>query len=637
MTEKKECKNSILIKLLPFMLAFLGTASLRGIIALADSSSIAYTNSFFAVLVFAASTYILNRELPIFIIAGKRKHIFATVYSFLLSLAMQLGASMEVYDNVRFTDITLWLRVVGMTLFVAPIINTIWDKLSVLFNNSKEKDTNKSEKKTKPLNFYQIWGIIFLLWLPTMLALYPGAFVYDAQDEYIEVISRAFTMHHPLLHVLLLGGIIHAAEYVGWTANSGIAIYVVLQMLLLSWIFAYSIKMLEKWGMKKKLLAGTMAFFCLFPLFPLYSVCTAKDTLFSGFFLLVVLMLVDIKKGHFFEMKEMLLFVFSSVIMMLLRNNGMYAYLVAIPIIYIALVMESKARADRRKDNSDTDKPQEDSIKEDKKESKEKTKQFTSPVKLAIIMLLSVVLFFGVNYILKTVTDAESNEHQEMLTVPIQQLSRAYKYSPEAFTSEDVEALHEILPEDSLITYNLRISDVLKSGFDNVAYSSNPSKYRSLWAKIGMKKPLVYINGWLGTSYGYWYPDALNNVYSGNQMYTFQYGESSYFGFETEPPGKRESKFRVLELFYENMSLKLFQQKVPVVSMLFSPGFMFWVFATVFMLLLREKKNVIPLIPVLLLWLTVLLGPTTIVRYVLILWYVIPLYPVLFYDDKKGV
>lgn len=608
--------NVLFKKIIPYILAIFGTYSLVGTLAITDSQSISYSNSLFSVMLFGLLVFVLVRILPAFYEAGKRKHIFAAVFSFFFSIAMQFGADMEAIENVRITTPVLWLRILMMTLFMMPIINSIWDLLAVWFMQSKEKGG-----AGKSLSFYQIWAIIFLLWLPTLMALYPGAFVYDAQEEYVEVISRAFTMHHPLLHVLLLGGIIHAAEYIGLTANTGIAIYVLLQMAVMSAIVTYFIKMLEKWGMNRKILAGIMVCFGIFPIFPLYAVCTAKDTLFVGFFLLIVLLLADFGNKSFFSMKEMCLFVIASVLMMLLRNNGMYAYLVSIPVIYICVhVVNKKNKSGKEEESGD---------------SSEHKKDMAPALKLVILMLLSMIIFFGCNLILKTVTKATDDEHQEMLTVPIQQIARVYTYSQDVFSEEDIDTLHEVLPEEYLTTYRLRISDVLKSGFDNEKYSQNPAKYRALWLKMGLKKPLIYLNAWFGTSYGYWYPDAINNVYGGNQMYTYQYTESSYFGFETEPPGERDSKFKVLELFYRNMSLRLFQQKLPVISMLFSPGFVFWVFAFVFVLVLREKKNIIPLVPVLLLWLTVLLGPTTIVRYVLILWFIIPLYPVLFYTERN--
>jgi hypothetical protein len=104
------------------------------------------------------------------------------------------------------------------------------------------------------------------------------------------------------------------------------------------------------------------------------------------------------------------------------------------------------------------------------------------------------------------------------------------------------------------------------------------------------------------------------------------YKDISYFGFETEPPGERHSLFPLLERFYRNISLELYQQKVPVISMLFAPGFVFILFAGHLLGLMKDKKwiTVAAYSPVWLLWATVLLGPTVLVRYVLILWCILP-------------
>ena len=138
----------------------------------------------------------------------------------------------------------------------------------------------------------------------------------------------------------------------------------------------------------------------------------------------------------------------------------------------------------------------------------------------------------------------------------------------------------------------------------------------------------MYLNAWLVNSYGYWYPDMIINVYGGNQMYTFMYKDSSYFGFETEPPGERHSLFPLLERFYRNVSLELFQQRIPVLSMLFAPGFVFYLFAWAFFKVIKDRKwmTVAALCPILLLWATALLGPAVLVRYVLVLWCILPVF-----------
>lgn len=70
------------------------------------------------------------------------------------------------------------------------------------------------------LFFLLVWGIV-------LLAVYPGFFVYDAQDEFNQVAMRRFTTHHPLLHVVLLGGIVSLGNKIFASYNAGIALYMV--------------------------------------------------------------------------------------------------------------------------------------------------------------------------------------------------------------------------------------------------------------------------------------------------------------------------------------------------------------------------------------------------------------------------
>ena len=246
----------------------------------------------------------------------------AGIFAVLLSLGLHFGSRLEAVENVRMGNISMWLHIICLSLYILPIVTVMWNRIEVLVTGLF--CDNKADTNANPLNFFQIWAIIFLMWIPTFLALFPGAFVYDAQDEYIEVITRAFTTHHPLLHVLLLGGLVHGAEYIGYTANAGIAVYVLLQMAMMSGTFAYCIKKLEELGFKKVYLVCIMVFYGLFPIFPMYAVCTAKDGLFTAFLTLIIVELII----YVFRVEEFnpIVFTLASLLMMLMRNNGIYAY-----------------------------------------------------------------------------------------------------------------------------------------------------------------------------------------------------------------------------------------------------------------------------------------------------------------------
>ena len=605
-------------RLTPWVNAFLFCVGIRGVMALGDATGIRYSNSILSVMLFILLLMLGRIVCLLFAKVDKVWKIKAYIFSTLLSAALHIGAEYEFYDGVDFAKPSLYFNTICLAIAMAPFVAYLWRKprkLNVIERDENEKDKASGKiseptsfRSSTPFNFFYIWAIIFLFWMPVFFALYPGAFVYDATEEYVEVISRQFTMHHPLLHVLALGGIVHLFEYIGAGANLGIAVYVLLQMLVMSAALSFVVRSLQMWGVTKRYAFITVLFFSIFPLFPLYAVCTAKDGLFTVFLLVSVVSMGNIIRSTDAEkapasttsMSDMVIFLASSTLMMMLRNNGLYAYTATALIIVIVFIVDRRHRS-------------------------ASSNRITA--RLLILMALSIVLSLGGTRILKLATGATDGEHQELLTVPIQQLARTYTYNPEAFTPDEEALLKAFIPEDYLTTYTPRVSDVLKSGFDNRYYESHRALFYRLWLTIGARRPLTYLNAHLGTAYGYLYPDALNNVYKGNAMYTFTYTDSSYFGFETEPPGTRESMLPALELLIEKFSLTLFQQKCPVLSMLFAPGFVFWVF--IFILFgYVDRKNLPMLLPVLMTFATVLLGPTTLVRYVLILWYIISLYPV---------
>ena len=606
----------------PWVNAFLFCVGIRGVMALGDAIGIRYSNSILSVMLFILLLMLGRIVCPLFAKVDKVWEIKAYIFSTLLSLALHIGAEYEFYDGVDFAKPSLYSNTICLAIAMAPFVAYLWRKLKGLDMIEREEtgmdkpsdktSGQKAFRSSTPFNFFYIWAIIFLFWMPVFFALYPGAFVYDATEEYVEVISRQFTMHHPLLHVLALGGIVHLFEYIGAGANLGIAVYVLLQMLVMSAALSFVVRSLQMWGVTKRYAFITVLFFSIFPLFPLYAVCTAKDGLFTVFLLASIvsmgniIRLADVKDAQppshasAPSMSDMVIFLASSALMMMLRNNGLYAYTATALIIGIVFMVDRRHRS--ASSNGIT-------------------------TRLLILMALSIVLSLGSTRILKLATGATDGEHQEMLTVPIQQLARTYTYSPEAFTPDEEALLKAFIPEDYLTTYSPRISDVLKSGFDNQYYESHRALFYKLWLTIGTRRPLTYLNAHLGTAYGYIYPDALNNVYKGNTMHTFTYTDSSYFGFETEPPGIRDSMLPALEFLIEKFSLTLFQQKCPVLSMLFAPGFVFWVFFFVLVGYV-DRKNLPMMLLVLMTFATVLLGPTTLVRYVLILWYITPLYPI---------
>lgn len=561
-------------------------------------NTLAISNSWFSILAWGIFWFLSYQaykdiELGVAMQTKRQGIIAAAVLGCLFSLCIAFGVQLDRAESVNFLDGMMWCSILVWAVMLTCWIYRGWMWLETWQGKTKKLDTIIRQWDSLSAKKQALFTMIFLLlcWLPVFLAVYPGFFVYDAQDEFIQVQTRNFTTHHPLPHVLLLGGIILAVNKVFGSYNAGIAAYTLFQMFVMAGVFTYVISYMKKVGIGRRLRVLSLLYFGLFPVNVMFVLCSAKDGIFSGAFLLLLTALVDMVKnreGFFKDWKKQLLLVGSALVMMSFRHNGMYAFMVMVPILLIYMKGCRK--------------------------------------KVGILLGIAFAGYFVLTSGLTAVFHAEDSENQEMLTVPIQQLARTWKYDGESMTPEQKETLYEILPEEVLSFYTAKVSDGVKIAFNNEAFSANPSKYIKLWAEVGLAHPFTYMNAWLMTSYGFWYPDTVIDVYRGNSVFTFTYEDSSFFGYEVEQPGTRESKIPWLDEAYRQMSLEIAQQKLPVVSMLFSPGFLFWVFAFAGGYAFYRKKYelLIPFGLILLLWLTVILGPTYLPRYVLVLWFALP-------------
>ena len=554
---------------------------------LSSGKGLDFSNSFLSVLLWALSFPAVDKALWKDGSLQEKKG-WRFFFAFVFVLACLFGRRLESAGYVDFTDWGMWISIPFLTFFFGLLTGRLWQWLEGKRTLSAYQEARMSERRKNLvvfLFFLVIWGIV-------LLAVYPGFFVYDAQDEFNQVALRSFTTHHPLLHVLLLGGIISLGNKLFSSYNMGIALYMLFQMAVMAGCFTYVLSFFRKRGTSGWFRAAGFLYFAFFPVIQMYVLCSAKDTLYSAGMILVIVLLLQLfeERESAVSWKTYGLLLVSLFVMAAMRHNGFYILLLLIPVTGIGA-------------------------------DKNKRKKVLAAGIGALALYLLVTGGLG-----RLLHAQENGENQEMLTVPIQQLVRVYSCSPSVFTKEEREILLTFLPEEALQRYTPKLSDRVKIDFNNESYKENPSQFWKLWWSVGRKAPAAYLNAWLLTSYGFWYPDAVIDVYRGNTVFTYTYEDSSYFGFETELPGVRESKIPFLNEWFRRLSLELFQQKVPVLSMLFSPGFLFLIYLSGLLFLMKQKEfgRVLAFLPVVLNWGTVILGPTYLVRYVLIFWFALP-------------
>lgn len=522
----------------------------------------------------------------------KRALVISIITGFIISSCLIIGYAADTWGELRIGNPWWWAA--GAFIW----INAAW-LLYVLFSYMARITSDRSDRKPdniKPYNvktFITSWIIILICWIPVFLAEYPGFFVYDATDEYVEVATRTFTTHHPLLHVLLLGGSVCAGNKLFGDVNLGIAMYTIAQMFVLAVVFAWIIQ-----RMKHKFI--WTIWYGLFPTIVMFALCSAKDGLFGAALSAAVVLTkrvldADHKDGGTIVKGNYICLAISLIFMMLLRHNGVYGFLIyaVATILYVAFT-----------------------------EAKNKKRILS----IVLLMLIALGTYKLADVGLEVATSAQNTENQEILTVPIQQLARTYAVYRDEMPEEDINTLMEIIPEEWLTHYTPDLSDPVKAGFVNEAYKANPGKYQRLWWKLFREHPLSFINAWINTSYGFYYPGTIVNVYAGHEVHTFTYTESSYFGYEVEEPGVRISLIPAIDRFYRWLSLDDDIQKAPVVSLLFSMGVMFIVMliCLAYGLYSKNYTYVVSMTLALGVWLTLLLGPTFLPRYVVFLWFLLP-------------
>ena len=395
--------------------------------------------------------------------------------------------------------------------------------------NSEEslisKSTNKNDITIRSINI--IAAIIPIIYVTMLVLMQPGFFVYDAGDELKMVESGIYTTHHPLLHVLLLGKTITWGKSSFGSYNAGVIAYLLIQIALLAIVCREALILLKKLEIRNRLIRAAGVFFAACPTMIMFALCSSKDALFTAALLMTILCLTemavekkvifagwndgrsdrreirsntisddvtssnshsnemsrkDIKdqtKEQSSEIKLICKVVPSAAFMMLLRHNGMYAWIVFAVLFALTILLKAIYY---KKHNANSN-------------------QFTPHLTRAIVFILPLVIYLAVTSGLTAAVHATGGEHQEILSVPIQQLARVYKYETDEFRPDQKDLMLRLMTDENWRSYEPKLSDNVKMTFNNAVYEQNKAQFFQMWINVGMRSPIAYAKAWLLTSY----------------------------------------------------------------------------------------------------------------------------------------
>ncbi len=347
--------------------------------------------------------------------------------------------------------------------------------------------------------------------------------------------------HHPVLMSLAMGRVIAFGKWLFGSYYAGVCLFGAVQMVFMAAVLAFALTRLRAWGIGR-LCAGLAAvFYLLHPFFATYSFSPLKDVWLSCLVLVCVVAALDCALG------------FSDSALSWKRATAWFA-------LFLCVLFAKKTGF--------------------------AILAFTFPFLMAIFwrgrwrFLAAYAVAFAVFAVVQGPVfshfGVKKGGSQEALSTPLQQIARTLKLYPGSLSPAQRAVLSEILPVEVLgEVYDPIISDSVKALLNRDALWSDPGKYAGLWARIGARHPLTYVDATLNNTLGYWYA---NVFYGGVMRETYfevsrRFVDEGRFSFDEDAVSRPpvEQTFLMRHLYQLVYATKL----VPLVSLLTSIGFFF--------------------------------------------------------------
>lgn len=421
----------------------------------------------------------------------KKKTIFCIVLSIIFSTITLISKSYLIDDTLTNLYITSAQIVKTFIMFFGHyfMYYAIIKKLINIELNSInfKKKTTFIEKQLNKRPALTAIVIIFLLWLPVIIIAMPGISTGDTLDELaqffhldsswsvesINLINEDIyiNMHHPVLHTVTMGAIFLIGKKIS-SLTLGAIIYTILQVIFLLFMYSFFIKYMKKIKIPNLIIFLSILFFGLNPLVVTNALCAVKDTPNAAFNILYCIFLLQIIRNYnsiFNSKKRIVFFLITILMVLLLRNNGIYTYLLSFPFLF--LLYKNKWK------------------------------------KLLIVFLIPIFIFGGINKVLLPSLDITKGSPREMMSVPFMQLARTAKYHTKDFSKEDIETINKVLNFDLMIYfYDPDCADGVKGLYNKGTTKEQLIDFYKVWFKYLKKHPGTYINSFMNSTYNYFYP-----------------------------------------------------------------------------------------------------------------------------------
>lgn len=412
--------------------------------------------------------------------------------------------------------------------------------------------------------------LIGAAWLPWVAVFWPGSVDWDSWGQISQVLGvQEMTAHHTVLSTWLHGWLFRLGRALG-SDNLGVFLYIVLQFLVCAWVFGQVTAFAARLGCSRGVQYAVTAFFALDPIWGAFIQTQVKDTLYTGLFVLFVLKTADLllfPQEWQGSRPRLTVYAVLGVLCCLLRKNGIYA---VVPMLLASAFTVSEKRLRR-------------------------------PV-LAVLLAVCIGSF-GFDTFTEKVLDIPAGSVGEALSVPMQQTARYIRDYGNEVTDDERTAIEKVLDYDAIAqSYMPELSDGVKQYYKNPG-KGDLARYMLVWAKMLLKHPVCYFEATHANSHGYYTITkcrAINDYYTFNNDICMEMSEMNVHYLD-KSGYLRYAFVQALSAF----------EKLPLVGLTTSIGFMAWLTAVLGLWLARCKAK--PVLPVFIglgiFWLTCIASP----------------------------
>lgn len=507
--------------------------------------------------------------------------VLAVLYTF--GVAFAYGNSLSVLYTSSIRLLKTVILILGIWMIYLTAINVLYDLL--------HGDRDIKNSRGKMFAFYAKhplatgWVIIMGNWLLHLLLRYPGTMSYDNWRQMSYYFGYCtYTTAQPIFHTWLFSSFIDIALKIG-SANLGLFAFVIFQSLIMSFVLSYSLVLMKKWNAPRWLRLLSMAIYCITPYYAGYASFPIKDFLYTAFFLLFLLYLMEwIRNTEEFWMGRFrkVGWICAVSLFILCRKNGIYIY---IPVICLMGILELR-----------------------KFHSKDIRKQMTGKLAVNLLCLCLPLLVVGVTEKIITVSyHVEKDTLKEMLSLPFQQTARYVRDHGDEVTEEEKAIIAEVLDYDKIPKVYMELTaDPVKTTY-HADSSEELISYFEVWFKQFFKHPLCYFEATWNQNYYLFAPNVDNIVYNKDcnigEEIMVDIGLLDQINFEV--PGWMHGICTVMVSYYS------FFTRLPILGMFNNVAFYIILLFTVAIFMLADKcrKEWVIMIPLLLSFLIIIAAP----------------------------